>query len=253
MKKQKTALISILGIFVVAIGIFSVCRLSGVPMLLRTRLHLEGGSSSGSRAEFHIENAFDGADGQVNNCIFSGTIADIKQYRALYSYDGVAYDQDCWILYVKPEKTYSGDIKQDADTVRILYTYPVGTVCDHSVSVLPEKEYIFCTWKIDEQYFRYCEKVADNLSYTKNPALKEADFIMGSAWAYLFPIENGNVYLYHEYLDGFADAQKNILAADAVRTDLLTSENALTSGDFVAVKQDYFEKILTELIAWYAK
>ncbi len=75
--------------------------------------------------------------------------------------------------------------------------------------------------------------------------------LSGAAWCSILPVENENVYLYRGYAEQTPDVLAKAIPAEGLKTSLLTSENAFSTGDYIALSYGDFRGLLQTLAAFY--
>lgn len=230
-------------------------------------------SISEIRERFSLERILSGNSGSFNTCVFRGRISDLKEYSATWvDQNGDRWDDDRYsIVEVETEENYGNQPLEK--TVRVLYLSSVTDITENSIVLKKGVSYFFINcWMLDDKYFSYCAEHDQYGTWKDDPSLKEADAILGAAWCSVIPIENDQVYMYHEYVasdeeigkalqnkhsekaltlkgSGLVSNDVSIINPVLVRTDLLTDKNAFLSGDFAALNAGYFEELLKRAVA----
>lgn len=204
------------------------------------------------RAPFDLQDTITGSNGAVNTYVFQGHVEDIKEYEVQWSgEDGMEFGpRTVSILEVQIIKDYYGERPVDSDRIRVYYPSSVACTESDSVKIDKDRDYIFANcWVIDEKYFSSGDKQAISPYWSDNPAFEMVDVLSGSAWCSLFPIEDGIVYSYHGYFESIDNISDFILAPEEAKSTLLTSDDALTSGDFIALRYSDFEYLFQQIIS----
>ena len=183
----------------------------------------------------------------LSTYVFSGTIISMTPFELSWTEsNGNTWGplEKTWID-VKINKEYNGKSPVDGDVVRIHYQSPLAWVFDNSVCLTENGEYVFVTQVINEQYLEYKSR----LSHVEQPALNEyADVFLGAAWSSVFPINDGSVIVNKDYFAHDEAVMNQILPADSVKTDNLTTSDSLKAGDyFIALSRDVFDREFVEL------
>ena len=203
------------------------------------------------RAPFYLQEILTGKNGKVNNCIFLGRIHTIKTYEVSWKDD----NGEQWgphiksLLEVEIIKDYTGKVLPDKRIVLIAYPYAISSLEDNTVLLHEDRNYIFTNcWRIDNRYYEYAYENDPSGSWANDPFLQEADMISGASWCSIAPENEGKVFLYHGYYDGMPQAKDLLLPVEGLKCEMLTSEDALISGDYVALALEDFEDCFEHLL-----
>lgn len=79
-----------------------------------------------------------------------------------------------------------------------------------------------------------------------------ANVTIGDIWNSAFPIENGNVIMYKDYVDNNKVFSEKAVDFKVVKTDKLTSADSLENGIFKAVKLDDFNAEFPKILDKHA-
>ena len=101
---------------------------------------------------------------------------------------------------------------------------------------------------MDETYENYAKRNDPDI-YKHNLILNKADVIMGGVWNSLFPVENGKVFVYHEYFDKDENVKQKFLSADNESANKLISEDSITSGNYIILREDDFKTEIKKLLS----
>lgn len=203
------------------------------------------------REPFRLIDIITGKEGKVNNCILQGKIIDIETYEVSWiDNSGEKWGpDDVSIISVELSRDLLENKNCEKQTIKILYPFTLSNKEQDTVVLKKGQEYVFANcWYLDDAYFNYARELDPSCAWENDPSLKAGDAISGAAWCSVFPVEDGVVYLYHEYIDKTPDIAKKVLPADQLKTSLLTSENAFTSGDFIALSYSDFNNLIQALI-----
>ena len=204
-----------------------------------------------TRAEFDLDSIISGDTGDgytMNTCAFRGTIQKIEEIDASW----IDNNGENWgpytntIITVKPNEIYKGELPKN--TVKVLYSSTLNTT-DDSVKIKKGGEYVFLNcWIMDETYENYAKRNDPDI-YKHNLILNKADVIMGGVWNSLFPVENGKVFVYHEYFDKDENVKQKFLSADNESANKLISEDSITSGNYIILREDDFKTEIKKLLS----
>ena len=252
MKKSKL-LICIISLLSVSVVVFSV--LSSPAKMKRITNPFYNQIVDNMRAPFQLKEILTGINGKVNNCIFLGQIHTIKTYEVSWKDD----NGEQWGPYIKSlleveiVKDYTGECPSHKKNIVIAYPYAISALETNTVLLYENKDYLFTNcWRIDDSYIKYANERDPSGSWANDPFLKEADMISGVSWCSIAPVSEGKVFLYHGYFEGMPQAKDLILPVEGLKCEMLTSEDALISGDFVVFPladfEECFDQLLSELL-----
>ncbi|MCL2018960.1 MAG: hypothetical protein FWG70_04295 [Oscillospiraceae bacterium] len=207
---------------------------------------------SSSRAFFDLRSLIKGensGDGYIfNTFVFSGTIINLKEFQISWTDD----EGEEWgpfsrsIIEVRVDKEYNGKTPVEGDVIRVLYPFSLSWDFDNSVRIKENGKYVFANcWVLDETYSHYNEKY--NPVAVNDGSADYADVIMGSAWNSLLPIEDERVIFYHGYFEHDEEAKLKFLHHDSFKTDMLTSDSSLETGDYTMMNIKDFENEFSKL------
>ncbi len=188
-----------------------------------------------------------------NTTTFSGEVIGMTEYESSWTDD----NGEEWgpfsrvIIDVKVDKIYSGDIKANNGIIKVSSNVSLSEICKDSVRLKKGGNYVFVgCWQLDDTYFNYLDKYSPE---AKNDiSLQMANVTIGDIWNSAFPIENGNVIMYKDYVDNNKVFSEKAVDFKVVKTDKLTSADSLENGIFKAVKLDDFNAEFPKILDKHA-
>ena len=129
--------------------------------------------------------------------IFKGRILSHTNYEVSWTKDGLEYGPDeNTILQVQILEVYRGRPPAEKDVLDIMYPWSIEYLSQNSFRLTDGSEYVFFLQFFDE---RDLVEELVGTPYYKTEVEKYADMILGNAFRFLFPIENGKVVACIEY------------------------------------------------------
>ncbi len=196
-------------------------------------------SIEGVRAEFDFESVMNG-NKNVTPLVFSGDIAAIEEYESSWiDSDGIEWGPFArTIITVNVDKWY----REGATTpgkIKILYVGTLNTVARDELKIVEGGNYIFVNcWAIDDKY-RENSKDLDG-EPLNDPAVKEADAIMGGEWNSLIKLDAENAMLYN----GIAE---NLISSRNDKIDI--RKTGSDNSEYCILDRQSLEKCLSEYIS----
>ncbi|MCR5041280.1 MAG: hypothetical protein K6C36_04160 [Clostridia bacterium] len=132
-----------------------------------------------------------------NTAVFRGVINNVKSYALTWKNSA---GEECGpyfrtVLDVTIIKDHKGNLP--GGEIKVLLTSPLT----EDTAIRSGGEYVFLnSWLLDELYFENLSEMSPD-SFYNDTSLREADVTVGAEWNSIFLISDGNVRLYHEYLD----------------------------------------------------
>ena len=173
-------------------------------------------------APFDLEAAVTGQGGRLHTATLTGTVDRIRCYQV--------YMKNAWgeetgpfdrtLIDVTVTECFDGGYAP-GDTLTVLYPYRIsdGAYDDPEWTLREGGEYLFaCGWKLDDAYFAYGDEVTPGNWDRQDPLREQADVILGTAFYYLFPVENDTVFIYRGYFENDPAAMAQALPPEEIET-----------------------------------
>jgi len=182
--------------------------------------------------------------------VFSGKVIGIKEYEATWTIfeDDQEYPQRhvFLILEVKIIKDIYGKrpAAVEGNIIRVNRSASSSNYGSHDVLIIQDKEYVFVTAAYDEEFLALqAERYPNDKSGVEN----FADVSVGLGTTTLFPMEDGNVVVFHDYFEHIMDNIKQcVILIDKLPANRVT-EDCLELGFFIGLSMEDFEREFPEL------
>lgn len=192
-------------------------------------------------SEFDLKKTITDAD-----YVFEGTVVSRKEYEV----DWVDDNGEQWgpfpssVIEVKINKEYYGKSPVEDDIIRVYYPYSLSTVFDGSVIIEDEGEYVFITQALDEEFVKQRRKEVPEDKFEQE---KYADVYISSPSYSLMPIDDGMVFMYHDYFEWDNRIMKKVESDASIKTNKVSSPELIDTGWFIALNEKDFDKSFLQL------
>lgn len=211
----------------------------------------------GMLAPFDLEAAVSGHGGRLHTATLTGTVDRIRCFQ-VYMKNGLGEETgpfDETLIDVTVTECFDGGYAA-GESVTLLYPYRIsdagGWVEDSPDWTLQAgREYLFaCGWKPDDAYFAYGDEVNPGNRDRQDPLREKADVILGTAFYYLFPVENDTVFIFRGYFENDPDALAQALPPEQIETVSFHPLD-LRSRIVLAYDRATFRQLFNDLLATY--
>lgn len=192
--------------------------------------------------EFDLEKTITDAD-----YIFCGTVVSRKEYEVEWIDD----NGEQWgpfpssVIEVKINKEYYGKSPVEGDIIRVYYPYSLSTVFDGSFIIKDNGEYVFVTQALDEEFVQRRRKEVPDDKFEQE---KYADVYISSPSYSLMPVDDGMVFMYHDYFGWDEQIMKKAKSEKSVKTDKMSSSELVETGWFMALDEDDFNSSFSQIL-----
>lgn len=192
-------------------------------------------------SEFDLKKTITDAD-----YVFEGTVVSRKEYEV----DWVDDNGEQWgpfpssVIEVKINKEYYGKSPVEDDIIRVYYPYSLSTVFNGSVIIEDEGEYVFITRALDEEFVKQRRKEVPEDKFEQE---KYADVYISSPSYSLMPIDDGMVFMYHDYFEWDNRIMKKVESDVSIKTNKVSSSDLVDTGWFIALNEKDFDKSFSQL------
>lgn len=257
---MKKKIISVIAVFVCAIIIVGISRHSDSDDTIKKitstdeekknvsaaswkEVPIEEGKyvAQGSMQEYDLKEIVNEAD-----YVFSGNIVDRKEYEVEWTDENgeLRGPFSKSVIEVKINNEYYGESPVSGDSIRVYYPYSLSMDFEGSFPMEEGKEYIFVAKAFDEEFIERRKTETPDSKYEQE---KYADVYISDACYDLLPIENGNVYMYHDYFYWNDEVMEQVIPEEAVAAEDVAEPELIESGWFIALDKQNFENAFLQL------
>lgn len=178
--------------------------------------------------------------------VFSGTIIDRHEYEVEWT-DEKGEKRGPFsksVVEVKISKEYHGESPVSGDSIRVYYPYSLSVDFEGTFSMEEDKEYIFVTKALDEEFVERRKRETPDSGYEQE---RYADVYISDTCYNILPVEDGEVYMYHDYFYWNDEVMEQTISGEAIVADDVVEPELIDSGWFIALEEQDFEKAFFEL------
>lgn len=197
--------------------------------------------AQGSMQEYDLKKIINEAD-----YVFSGNIVDRKEYEVEWTDENgeLRGPFSKSVIEVKINNEYYGESPVSGDSIRVYYPYSLSMDFKGSFAMEEGKEYIFVAKAFDEEFIERRKRETPDSKYEQE---KYADVYISDACYDLLPVEDGNVYMYHDYFYWNDEVMDQVKSEEVVATEDVVEPDLIESGWFIALDEQNFENAFLQL------